>query len=146
MRVLSSGVVPGGDSGFLFRPMRKLPLFAGLTDVQLFQVLMRTRTLEFDAGEVIFRRGDPGDSFFVVQSGKVEARLPWLLVLSRVVGTMGPGDFFGELALLRRQPRAATARCAVKTVCFSLSAPDLEALMRAQPDIAAAVGAAAGRR
>lgn len=146
MRVLSSGVVPGGDSGFLFRPMRKLPLFAGLSDVQLFQVLMRTRTLEFDAGEVIFRRGDPGDSFFVVQSGKVEARLPWLLVLSRVVGTMGPGDFFGELALLRRQPRAATARCAAKTVCFSLSAPDLEALMRAQPDIAAAVSAAAGKR
>lgn len=146
MRVLSEGIVPGGDVGFLFRPFRKLDLFSALTDIQLYKVLYHTKTVEYDASEVIFRRGDPGDSFYVVQSGAVEARVPWLLGLSKTVGRMGPGDFFGELALLFKQPRAATAVCARKSVCFSLSRPDLEHLMRQNPDIAAAINAVAERR
>ncbi len=146
MRVLSTGIVPGGDVGFLFRPMRRLELFAALTDIQLYQVLYHTKTLEFDAKEHIFRQGDPGDSFYVVQSGRVEARVPGFLGLSKVVGRMGPGDFFGELALLLKQPRAASAVCVEKTVCFSLSRPDLEQLMRKDPHVAAAVNEAARKR
>lgn len=146
MRVLSTGIVPGGDVGFLFRPMRRLELFAALSDIQLYQVLYHTKTLEFAAKETIFRKDEPGDSFYVVQNGRVEARVPGFLGLSKVVGRMGPGDFFGELALLLKQPRSATAVCVEKTVCFSLARPDLEQLMRKSPDIAAAVNAAAEKR
>lgn len=147
MRVLSTGIVPGGDVGFLFRPLRKLELFSGLTDIQLYQVLYHTKTLEYAAKEVIFRQGEPGDSFYVVQSGAVEARVPGFLGLfSRTVGRMGPGDFFGELALLLRRPRTATAVCVQKTVCFVLARPDLEHLMRRDPGIAAAVDAAVKKR
>ncbi|MDX6769513.1 MAG: cyclic nucleotide-binding domain-containing protein [Elusimicrobiota bacterium] len=146
MKVLSTGIVPGGDVGFLYRPFRALELFASLTDKQVYQVLYGVRTLEYAKGEVIFRRGDPGDAFFVVQTGRVEARVPGFLGFSRVVGRMGPGEFFGELAMLLRQPRAATAVCAERTVVHSLSWPDLDGLMRKNPDIAAAINAAVAKR
>lgn len=146
MRVLSSGIAPGGDVGFLFRPLRRVELFASLTDIQLYQVLYHVRTLEYAAGETIFLRGEPGDAFYVVQAGRVEARVPRWLFFSRVVGRMGPGDFFGELAMLLRQPRAASAVCAERTVCYSLSWPDLDGLMRKNPEIAAAVNAAVAKR
>jgi CRP/FNR family transcriptional regulator, cyclic AMP receptor protein len=58
----------------------------------------------FKAGDVIFRQGDPAEELFVVQSGKVEIRLG-----DRVLYTMSERSIFGEMALIDRAPRSATA-------------------------------------
>ena len=63
-----------------------------------------TEPLSFPAGTVIFSAGDPGDSMYVVKSGEVE-----LKVGERVVETVGPTGFFGEMALIEKDPRTATA-------------------------------------
>ncbi|GAA2031855.1 hypothetical protein GCM10009740_22280 [Terrabacter terrae] len=55
------------------------------------------------AGEVVFRQGDVGDRYYVIESGDVE-----VVGDGRVVATIGPGEGFGEIALLRRTPRTAT--------------------------------------
>lgn len=63
-----------------------------------------TEPLAFPAGTVIFSAGDPGDFMYVVKSGEVE-----LKVGDRVVETVGPNGFFGEMALIEKDPRSATA-------------------------------------
>jgi CRP-like cAMP-binding protein len=59
---------------------------------------------ELKAGEIIFKEGDPGAEFFVIQSGKVDIQLG-----NRLLGTLGDHDIFGEMALIDPAPRSATA-------------------------------------
>jgi CRP/FNR family cyclic AMP-dependent transcriptional regulator len=59
---------------------------------------------EFKAGDVIFKEGEPGTEFFVIQSGKVDIQLG-----NRLLGTLGDHDIFGEMALIDPAPRSATA-------------------------------------
>jgi len=66
--------------------------------------------LSFDAGQQIFAEGDPGDVMFVVKEGDVE-----IVVHGTVVETLGPGSILGEMALIDRNPRSATA--IAKTRC-----------------------------
>jgi len=62
------------------------------------------------AGVEICRQGEPGDTMFVVVEGTVE-----IVRGDRLLGTVGPGEFFGEMSLIEKAPRAATARA--KTDC-----------------------------
>lgn len=59
---------------------------------------------EFKAGDVIFKEGEPGAEFFVIQSGKVDIQLG-----NRLLGSLGDHDIFGEMALIDPAPRSATA-------------------------------------
>src|SRR5580704_5805170 len=59
---------------------------------------------EFKAGEVIFKEGELGSEFFVIQQGKVDIQLG-----NRLLGTLGDHDIFGEMALIDAAPRSATA-------------------------------------
>jgi CRP/FNR family transcriptional regulator, cyclic AMP receptor protein len=59
---------------------------------------------EFKAGDIIFKEGDAGAEFFVIQSGKVDIRLG-----NRTLGTLGDRDIFGEMALIDTAPRSASA-------------------------------------
>jgi CRP/FNR family cyclic AMP-dependent transcriptional regulator len=70
-----------------------------------FDMLARAtdETRVYKAGEVIFREGDPGTEFFVIKSGKTSVR-----VGNRTLQELGPGDVFGEMALIDNEPRSAT--------------------------------------
>lgn len=59
----------------------------------------------YEAGERIFDQGDQGDSMYVVIEGQVE-----IVHRGEVINTLGPGEFFGEMALVDSRPRSATAR------------------------------------
>jgi CRP/FNR family cyclic AMP-dependent transcriptional regulator len=59
---------------------------------------------DFKAGEVIFKEGDLGSEFFVIQAGKVDIQFG-----NRLLGTLGDHDIFGEMALIDPAPRSATA-------------------------------------
>jgi len=69
---------------------------------------------------IIIREGDEGDKFYIIRSGRV-AVLKEREGKEEVLTELGPGDFFGELALLRREPRAATVRALEEVELLSLS-------------------------
>lgn len=90
--------------------LRRCGLFAGLDDASLGLVAAALRPRRFRRGETIFHAGDPGDALFVVASGQVKITIPPDDGSEpAILTTIGPGGFFGELALLDGARRSATA-------------------------------------
>lgn len=145
MKIIGQGVEAGPERDFLMAELRGLDLFAPLTDEQLRKMLYFVKSVEFEDGETVFEKGDPGEWFYLIHRGEVEIVEPGFFGAS-VVARMGPGDFFGELALLLRQPRMAGVRCVGETACFALDQADLETLMERSPDIGAAIKKIAQQR
>jgi len=71
----------------------------------------------FDKGEIIFKEGEPGDSAFLVASGRVQITRVQNGTAS-VIGEIKSGQLFGEMALINDKPRTATAIAAEPTVCY----------------------------
>ncbi|KAG7671492.1 hypothetical protein Ndes2526B_g09344 [Nannochloris sp. 'desiccata'] len=87
-----------------YETLRKVPILSNLSERQLFELARRVKSVQFSAGDVLFRQGDPGDSFYVVEDGCFTVLNAEGLELARC----GKGQCFGELALLKSEPRAAT--------------------------------------
>src|SRR5262250_1553457 len=89
--------------------LARAPLFAGLPRRLLGRLAPRFFEKTYHAGEIVFHEGDPGRALFVVLEGAVE-----IIQISAqgeyLLRTLGPGDAFGELALIDASPRSATAR------------------------------------
>jgi signal transduction histidine kinase len=90
----------------------------------------------FAAGEVIFSAGDPGDGFYMVESGEVRISVTSGHHEQRVLATIGAGDFFGEMAVVDAEPRSATAIAEKPTRAYFLDRDILLRLLREKPHIA----------
>ena len=99
LRVLDATL---GDNSTL-ELLRQLPLFAPLEAKSLERIAGQMGRLPVAAGETVIREGDTGDRFYVVQTGRTTATHA-----GAVLSSQGPGDPFGEIALLRHVPRTAT--------------------------------------
>lgn len=85
--------------------LERVPLLSKLEEAQRVQLADALAPRKYDVGDLVTKEGEPGDEFFILESGEAEAIKHGQLVMS-----YKDGDFFGELALLRNQPRAATVR------------------------------------
>jgi MFS family permease len=97
------------------KALRAIEMFAPLPAPTLEALAMSLAQIDIPAGETLFRQGDHGDRFYIVESGKVEIEID-----GRVANVLGPGDHFGEIALLRDIPRTATARARKETQLYAL--------------------------
>lgn len=95
--------------------LRSIAMFAPLPAPTLESLAASLTLLEVGAGETVFRQGDPGDRFYIVDSGEIEIEID-----GREANVLGPGDSFGEIALLRDIPRTATARARKETKLYAL--------------------------
>ncbi len=104
--------------------LRGLPLFSPLEPKSLELVAQQMKRVEVPAGETVIREGDAGDLFYVVESGSLTASYQ-----GRTLSQQGPGDPFGEIALLKDVPRTATVVADEPSVLWSLErAPFLDAV------------------
>jgi len=88
------------------RLLRALDLFAPLAPPELERLAVSACREDAAAGEVLIRQGDPGDCFYAVESGQYGVDVD-----GTQVAVLGPGRYFGEIALLRDVPRTATVSC-----------------------------------
>ncbi|MCX6048822.1 MAG: cyclic nucleotide-binding domain-containing protein [Chloroflexi bacterium] len=83
-----------------------------LDQKQMVELSTRLDPLRYSPGTVIFRQGDPADKFYIIIKGEVEVVLEHPSGEEVISGTMGQGQYFGEVGLLKDQPRTATIRVA----------------------------------
>lgn len=118
-----------------------LPLFEGLSKRALREVARLLRPFEADAGHVLINPRSTGTGLFVIEEGSVAADLRQ----GRV--EMGPGEFFGELALLdERALRTARVRATTDVRGYVLARDDFDKLLDREPKIAVAMLKALARR
>ena len=99
--------------------LRPVPFFAPLPEPTLEQLAAALVPVEVPAGRTIFQRGDAGDRFYVIANGTVEVELD-----EGPAKALGPGDFFGEIALVRDVPRTATVTAQTGVELYALERDD----------------------
>lgn len=95
--------------------LSKVPLFKRLPQDQYPTLAAACYTCEYPKGSVLIRQGDAGDEFFVIVDGKVS-----VCVEGKQVASLGAGDYFGENALLRNEPRTATIAAESEVSCLKI--------------------------
>jgi NTE family protein len=130
---------PETTAGFL----ANVPIFAGLDEPILDQLADHTTTVHLEAGEWLFRTGDPGDALYVVRAGRLE------VVADEGAGeallrALGRGAVVGELALLAAEARSASVRAARPTELIAIERETFEQLLREAPELSLGLTRALG--
>ena len=116
-----------------------IALFAGLTPEQCRKVEAQIHPMHFDQGQRIFTRGEAGDMFFVLARGTVSVLVPGAGGAPIRVSCIGPGQFFGEMAVLGDGRRSADVVADERVVCYGITADALRALGAEDPAISARI-------
>lgn len=111
--------------------LMNVTIFKDLPAGSLESVARSMRERIYEPGAVIVRQGDPGVGFFLITEGLVEVTHD-----DHHVRNMGPGEFFGEMALIEERPRSATVTARERTRCLQLVRWDFRALLRENPEMA----------
>jgi CRP/FNR family cyclic AMP-dependent transcriptional regulator len=111
--------------------LKKVPLFAGLDKRELEQIASTMRERRFSAGATVTEEGAGGAGFFVVEEGQAE-----VLVEGETRGTIGAGDYFGEIALLTGSDRTATIKATSDIICWGMTPWDFRPLVESNSAIA----------
>jgi CRP/FNR family transcriptional regulator len=122
--------VSGYDRVVYLDILRRVPMFSACSDAELELVAGRGSLRTFQDAMPLVTEGEPGNEFFVITSGGANVQRA-----SKDVGTLGPGDFFGELALFDPAPRNATVLASSLVAAVVLSRDDFIAVLDASPMI-----------
>jgi CRP-like cAMP-binding protein len=110
--------------------LRTVWLFEECTNKELDAIARVATPIDVPAGRTLTKQGEIGHEFFVVVRGTLEARRDEL-----VLGELGPGDCFGEMALLETLPRVATVTATTPTTVLVVHARDFKDVVTAVPSV-----------
>ena len=111
--------------------LKKVPLFAGLDNKELQEIARSMRERRFKAGDTVTQEGAGGVGFFVVEDGQADVN-----VGGESKGSVGPGDYFGEIALINESPRTATLTARTDMLCYGMTPWDFRPLVETNSTIA----------
>jgi CRP-like cAMP-binding protein len=136
-----------GDIEMSAADIEAIPLFAGLTPEEKARVAAQARGLHFEAGHVVVNEGEFAFDFYAIREGAAEVRQG-----DHQLGTLGPGDVFGELGVVRTDSarwtrrRTATVVVTAPTEAIAIDGHDLRQLVEEIPALREAISAAAAKR
>jgi CRP-like cAMP-binding protein len=110
--------------------IRSVPLFTHCTRAELAEVSKIADEIDVPEGKDLTREGDRGREFFVLLEGNANVKQG-----GRKVNALGPGDFFGEIALVSRSPRTATVTTTTPARLLVITATSFQSLLAHQPKI-----------
>jgi CRP/FNR family cyclic AMP-dependent transcriptional regulator len=111
--------------------LKKVPLFSGLDQRELEQIASTMRERRFSAGDTVTQEGAGGAGFFVIEEGEAEVS-----VEGESRGSIGPGSYFGEIALLTGSDRTATLTAKTDMICWGMTPWDFRPLVESNSAIA----------
>ena len=121
--------------------LRDVPFFNQLSKRELAMVAQQTDEVDIEAGSVLAREGDFGHEFFVIIDGTAE-----VLRGDEVIAELGPGEFFGEMALLDEERRMATVKAISAMRVLVMTRTSFRGMDRTMPQVHAAVSEAIEKR
>jgi CRP-like cAMP-binding protein len=118
----------------IIRQLRFLRLVKG----EMFErMLARIELCQYESGETVFHKGDPPLAFYLIYKGKIRIHLGYRFAgLMKKWADLGPGDLFGERAILNKRRHSATAVAQEVSSLFALTYEQFDELMREDPDFA----------
>jgi len=123
------------SAGAALGALPETALLAGIPPAQLAGALERMVARKFSAGTVIVLEGDAGDALYLITEGQVDVETRDEVGERVPLGTLAPGDFFGEISLLSSRPRTATVTARTDLEVLELSRASLASLRAAYPDL-----------
>ena len=119
----------------------EIPLFKGCTKKERTEIAKRSTSVEVEVGRVLCTQGSPGREAFVIIEGEASVTID-----GTEVAMLGPGDLFGEMALLDGGPRVASVTAVTPMRLLALTRSELHDVLVTAPNVAVAVLTAVGRR
>lgn len=113
--------------------LRQVDYFQRFTDLELRRLIEVGYRKRLRSLDILFREGDPGDTFYIILSGSVEV---FVEKLNKQLKTLQIGQFFGELSLMLGIPRTATVRALEDTILFAINQKGFEKLLQEHPELA----------
>jgi len=107
----------------------KVPMFSGMHAGQIAEIASLLRPQRVSKGDVVVREGDVGDTMYFIVAGQLEARTPHGNFILR------PGDFFGEIAMVERNPRTATVVATTRSQLLELAVLDFQRFVGRYPEL-----------
>ena len=126
--------------------LRRAQVFSTLSDDDLAHVARVTMSRRFDAGTTVFKEGDEGSTCYIVRAGRTRAIREHPDGRSITLAHFGPGDIFGEMAMLDGERRSATVEATEDTEAIAILSADMHRLLREHADISVKLIAALGQR
>ena len=111
--------------------LARVPLFSGIKPKELKKLSKRMTERSFNEGDEITREGESGIGFFVIEDGNATVS-----VGGDIIRTLGPGEHFGEVALIDSGPRSATIIAGTDLKCRGMSAWEFRPFVEEHPEVA----------
>lgn len=120
----------------LIHKLKTTFLFRGMSDDVLEALAQKIVVRNLAKGEVLMRKGERGDSLFMLYQGSVKIVTEDSLGMELIINQCGPGETIGEMALLDKAPRSASAIALEDSEALELTQDDFQALLTQRPDLA----------
>lgn len=128
-------------------PQQIIPkAFPGITTVEINELIESSQVLTYPAGTVLCHENALEDTFYIILSGAVQVSKTINNVERRLLKTLGPGDFFGEMALIHNAPRAATVATTQDTTVLIIQKPAFDAVLHSSTSVSLALTREISRR